>query len=184
MKILVVEDEEDLNTIITKHLKKSGYSVDCAFDGVQALEYIDAFNYDAVVLDVMMPVMDGFELIKCLRARKNAVGVLFLTAKDTKDDVVNGLDLGGDDYLVKPFDFRELLARLRSIIRRKNEHINSQISANCVNLNLNKRSVTSNGENISLTAKEYEILEFLMLNKGKILTRDEIKEGVWDFEKT
>lgn len=182
MKILVVEDETDLNTIISKHLKKSGYSVDCAFDGAEALEYVDVAQYDAIVLDVMMPVMDGFEFLRRLRMRKIDTPVLFLTAKDTKDDIVMGLDLGSDDYLVKPFDFRELLARLRSIIRRKNSIADNEISVGEVVLNLSKKSVTCAGKTVELTGKEYELFEVLMINRGRVLTREQIRESAWDFE--
>ena len=119
MKILLVEDEIDLNNIVTKYLKKNGYSVDSVFDGEEALDYLEYGEYDLVILDVMMPKVNGFEVIKELRNKGNHTLVLMLTARDSADDKVKGLDLGADDYLVKPFDFNELSARIRAVVRRK-----------------------------------------------------------------
>ena len=119
MKILVVEDEKDLNNIITKNLKKNNFSVDSVYDGEEALKYSDYGNYDLILLDVMLPKMNGYEVVKHLRANKNETAVLMLTARDAIEDKIKGLDLGADDYLIKPFDFGELLARIRAIIRRK-----------------------------------------------------------------
>lgn len=181
MKILLVEDEKDLNKIIAKCLKKDGYSVDCAFCGKEALEFLDVAKYDVIVLDAMMPVMDGFEFLKAVRARGLATPVLFLTARDAKEDIVAGLDLGADDYMVKPFDFRELLARLRAIIRRKNATADNEIIIRQVRLNLSKKSVVCAGKVVELTGKEYRILELLMLNRGAILSREQIGESIWDF---
>lgn len=184
MKALVVEDEKDLNSVISKHLKKSGYSVDSAFNGEEAMEFLAVATYDVILLDIMMPVMNGYEFLAKARAKKIDVPVLILTAKDEVDDVVKGLDLGADDYLVKPFDFKELLARLRTIIRRKSAVSSNQIVSGDLTIDIAKKSVERGGESIELTGKEYEILEFLMLNKGRILTRDQIKESVWDFDYT
>lgn len=181
MKILLVEDEKDLNQIIAKCLKKDGYSVDCAFCGKEALEFLDVAKYDAIVLDAMMPVMDGFEFLKAARTRGLGTPVLFLTARDAKEDIIAGLDLGADDYMVKPFDFRELLARLRAIIRRKNATADNEIIIGQVRLNLSKKSVVCAGEVVELTGKEYVILELLMLNRGAILSREQIGESIWDF---
>jgi len=119
MKILLVEDETDLNNIVTKYLKKNGYSVDSVFDGEEALDYLEYGEYDLVILDVMMPKLNGFEVVKELRNKGNHTSVLMLTARDSADDKVKGLDLGADDYLVKPFDFNELSARIRAVVRRK-----------------------------------------------------------------
>ena len=184
MKALVVEDEKDLNSVISRHLKKSGYSVDSAFNGEEAMEFLAVATYDVILLDIMMPVMNGYEFLAKARAKKIDVPVLILTAKDEVDDVVKGLDLGADDYLVKPFDFKELLARLRTIIRRKSAVSSNQIVSGDLTIDIAKKSVERGGESIELTGKEYEILEFLMLNKGRILTRDQIKESVWDFDYT
>ena len=152
MKILVVEDEKDLNNIITKNLKKNNFSVDSVYDGEEALKYSDYGNYDLILLDVMLPKMNGYEVVKHLRANKNETAVLMLTARDAIEDKIKGLDLGADDYLIKPFDFGELLAR-----------------------------ITRAGKNIELTGKEYEVLEYLIQNKGRVLSRDKIRDGVWDY---
>ncbi len=164
MKILVVEDKIDLNSVITRHLKKNGYSVDSAFNGEEA--------------------MDDLTFLQNSRAAKLATPVLILTVKDDVDDVVKGLDSGADDYLVKPFDFKELLARVRTLIRQKSGNVASEICASELKIDHSKKSVEFSGEQIELTGKEYEILEFLMLNKGRILTREQIKEHVWDFDYT
>ena len=182
MKILVVEDEIDLNNVITKHLKKNGYSVDSAFNGEEAMDFTAVAHYDLIVLDIMMPVMDGLTFLQKSRTKKLATPVLMLTAKDEIDDIVKGLDVGADDYLVKPFDFKELLARVRTLIRRNSGSAANEICAGELKIDLSKKSVEFGGQNIELTGKEYEILEFLMLNKGRILTRDQIKEHVWDFD--
>ena len=182
MKILVVEDEIDLNNVIVKHLKKDGYSVDSAFNGEEAMDFTAVAHYDLIVLDIMMPVMDGLTFLQKSRTKKLATPVLMLTAKDEIDDIVKGLDTGADDYLVKPFDFKELLARVRTLIRRNSGSAANQIYAGELKIDLSKKSVEFSGQSIDLTGKEYEILEFLMLNKGRILTRDQIKEHVWDFD--
>ena len=184
MKILVVEDEIDLNNVIVKHLKKDGYSVDSAFNGEEAMDFTAVARYNLIVLDIMMPVMDGLTFLQKSRAAKLATPVLILTAKDEVDDVVKGLDAGADDYLVKPFDFKELLARVRTLIRRNSGSAANEIYAGELKIDLSKKSVELGGQSIELTGKEYEILEFLMLNKGRILTRDQIKEHVWDFDYT
>ena len=184
MKILVVEDEIDLNNVIVKHLKKNGYSVDSAFNGEEAMDFTAVAHYDLIVLDIMMPVMDGLTFLKKSRAAKLATPVLILTAKDDIDDVVKGLDAGADDYLVKPFDFKELLARVRTLIRRNSGNATNEIYADKLKIDLSKKLVELGGQSIELTGKEYEILEFLMLSKGRILTREQIKEYVWDFDYT
>lgn len=183
MKILVVEDEKDLNKIITKYLKKSNYSVDSAYDGEEALDYINVGEYDVIILDIMMPKMNGYDFIKKIRQDKNNVAVLMLTAKDSLEDKVKGLDLGADDYLVKPFEFDELLARIRAMLRRNyRESATSTLVIGDVELDTVKKSVTKNGNIIELTAKEYEVLEYLLRNKNHILSREQIREHVWDFD--
>ena len=184
MKILVIEDEIDLNNVIVKHLKKNGYSVDSAFNGEEAMDFTAVAHYDLIVLDIMMPVMDGLAFLQKSRAAKLVTPVLILTAKDEVDDVVKGLDTGADDYLVKPFDFKELLARARTLIRRNSGSAANEIYADELKIDLSKKSVELGGQSIELTGKEYEILGFLILNKGRILTRDQIKEHVWDFDYT
>jgi len=168
MKILVVEDEKDLNNIITKHLKKNNFSVDSVFDGEEALEYLNYGDYDVIILDVMMPKMNGYEVVKNLRANKNETAVLMLTARDGIDEKIKGLDLGADDYLVKPFDFRELIARIRALVRRKYGNISNELQIDDLIVDISKKSVTRAGKNIELTGKEYEVLEYLIQNKGRV----------------
>ena len=183
MKILVVEDEKDLNKIITKYLKKSNYSVDSAYDGEEALDYINVGEYDVIILDIMMPKMNGYDFIKRIRRDKNNVAVLMLTAKDSLEDKVKGLDLKADDYLVKPFEFDELLARIRAMLRRNyRESATNILVIGDVELDTVKKSVTKNRNIIELTAKEYEVLEYLLRNKNHILSREQIREHVWDFD--
>lgn len=182
MKILVVEDERDLNKIITKHLKKNNYSVDSCFDGQEALDFISYSEYDLIITDIMMPNVDGYEFIDKLRANKNNTPVIMLTAKDTLEDKIVGLDSGADDYIVKPFEFDELLARIRVLMRRNYGLATNIIQIEEVTLDLAKKQVAKSGEIIDLTGKEYEVLEYLMKNKGSILSRDQILNHVWDYE--
>lgn len=183
MKLLIVEDELDLNRSLVKLLKTQAYSVDAAFDGEEALDYLAITNYDALVVDVMMPRMDGFSLVQTLRHQGKQTPVLFLTAKDSLEDKVRGLDLGADDYLVKPFEFPELLARLRAITRREQANVTSSlIEIDHVRLDLSSQQVWKAEQLIPLTAKEYEILAYLMTHRGQVLSRDRIREHVWDFD--
>lgn len=182
MRILVVEDERDLNRIITKHLKKNNYSVDSCFDGQEALDFISYSEYDLIITDIMMPNVDGYEFIDKLRANKNNTPVIMLTAKDALEDKIVGLDSGADDYIVKPFEFDELLARIRVLMRRNYGLATNIIQIEEVTLDLAKKQVTKSGEIIDLTGKEYEVLEYLMKNKGSILSRDQILNHVWDYE--
>ena len=182
MKILLAEDEVDLNNVVTRYLKKNGYSVDSVLDGEEALDYLEYSEYDLVILDIMMPKVDGFEVIKKLRDKGNHTSVLMLTARDSADDKVKGLDLGADDYIVKPFDFNELLARIRAVVRRKYGNSSNKLVIGNLVLNISEKSVTRAGKQIELTGKEYEVLEYLMQSKNRILSRDQIKEHVWDFD--
>ena len=182
MKILVVEDERDLNRIITKHLKKNNYSVDSCFDGQEALDFISYSEYDLIITDIMMPNVDGYEFIDKLRANKNNTPVIMLTAKDALEDKIVGLDSGADDYIVKPFEFDELLARIRVLMRRNYGLATNIIQIEEVTLDLSNNQVTKSGEIIDLTGKDYEVLEYLMKNKGSILSRDQILNHVWDYE--
>lgn len=182
MRILVVEDERDLNRVITRHLKKNNYSVDSCFDGQEGLDFISYNEYDLIITDIMMPNVDGYEFIDKLRANKNNTPVVMLTAKDTLEDKIVGLDSGADDYIVKPFEFDELLARIRVLMRRNYGLATNIIQIEEVTLDLAKKQVTKSGEIIDLTGKEYEVLEYLMKNKGSILSRDQILNHVWDYE--
>ena len=182
MKILLAEDEVDLNNVVTRYLKKNGYSVDSVLDGEEALDYLEYSEYDLVILDIMMPKVDGFEVIKKLRNKGNHTSVLMLTARDSADDKVKGLDLGADDYIVKPFDFNELLARIRAVVRRKYGNSSNKLVIGDLILDTSEKSVTRAGKQIELTGKEYEVLEYLMQSKNRILSREQIKEHVWDFD--
>ena len=182
MKILLAEDEVDLNNVVTRYLKKNGYSVDSVLDGEEALDYLEYGEYDLVILDIMMPKVDGFEVIKKLRDKGNHTSVLMLTARDSADDKVKGLDLGADDYIVKPFDFNELMARIRAVVRRKYGNSSNKLVIGDLILDISEKSVTRAGKQIELTGKEYEVLEYLMQSKNRILSRDQIKEHVWDFD--
>lgn len=182
MKILLAEDEVDLNNVVTRYLKKNGYSVDSVLDGEEALDYLEYSEYDLVILDIMMPKVDGFEVIKKLRNKGNHTSVLMLTARDSAEDKVKGLDLGADDYIVKPFDFNELMARIRAVVRRKYGNSSNKLVIGDLVLDTSEKSVTRAGKQIELTGKEYKVLEYLMQSKNRILSRDQIKEHVWDFD--
>ena len=181
MRILVVEDEKDLNNIITKHLKKNNFSVDSVFNGEEALEYLEYGAYDLIVLDIMLPKVNGYEVIKKLRENKNETAVLMLTARDSIEDKIKGLDLGADDYLIKPFDFGELLARIRALVRRKYGNTSNTMEIDDLCIDIAKKTVVRGGKNIELTGKEYEVLEYLIQNKGHVLSRDKIRDSVWDY---
>ena len=182
MKILLVEDEIDLNNVVTKYLKKNGYSIDSVFDGEEALDYLRYGEYDLVILDIMMPKVNGFEVIKELRNNGDNTAILMLTARDSADDKVKGLDLGADDYIVKPFDFKELSARIRAVVRRKYGNSSNKMIIDDLVLDTSEKSVTRAGIKIELTGKEYEVLEYLMQSKNRILSREQIKEHVWDYD--
>lgn len=181
MKILVAEDEIDLNNIISKYLKKNSFSVDSVYNGKEALNFLKYSNYDLVILDIMMPQLNGFEIIKNLRIINNNTPILLLTAMDDTENKVKGLNLGADDYLTKPFNFDELLARIKAIIRRNYGNGSNYLQIDDLIIDTNKKLVSRNEKTIELTAKEYEILEYLMQNKDRILSREQIREHIWDF---
>ena len=182
MRILVVEDERDLNRVIVKTLKREGYSVDSCFDGEEAIDYIYMTAYDAIILDILMPKKNGYEVLSYIREHKNQTPVLFLTAKDAFDDRIKGLDLGADDYLVKPFHFGELLARLRAMVRRNYGMTSSRLEVADLVLNGDTHTVTRAGNDIDLSAKEFSMLEYFMQNEGIVLSRKRLEEHLWDFE--
>ena len=182
MRILIVEDEKSLNRIMAKQLKASGYSVDCAFNGEEAYELISMTDYDAAVFDVMMPKIDGFSLLKKIRKEGNSLPVLFLTARDSIEDRVEGLDIGADDYLVKPFAFEELLARIRVIIRKNSVSKSNIITVADLTVDISSRKVTRCGKDISLSAKEYELLQYLAVNNGIVLSREKIEDHIWNYD--
>ncbi len=182
MRILVVEDEQSLNRIITKRLEKEGYSVDSCYDGEDALAFLDMGEFDAVILDVMIPKIDGFGVLQVMRAKKLEVPVLFLTARDSIDDRVKGLDLGADDYLIKPFAFDELLARLRVMIRKKAGNVTNIFEIADLTVDISSRRVWRAGDEIVLSAKEFDVLEYLMRNKDIVLSREKIESHIWNFD--
>lgn len=182
MRILFAEDEKSLNKIITKQLKAAGYSVDSCFDGGEAYDLITMTDYDAAIFDVMMPVMNGFELVKKIRAKGIDVPVLFLTARDSIEDRVTGLDIGADDYLVKPFSFDELSARLRVMTRKKYGKKTGVITIDDLSIDTASMHVERAGKNISLSAKEYELLCYLAMNKGVVLSRGKIEDHIWNYD--
>ena len=182
MRILVVEDERDLNRVISKRLESEGYSVDRCFDGEEALDFIDVGEFDAIIMDIMMPRINGIEVLKQMCSRNNTTPVLLLTARDGIGDRVNGLDAGADDYLIKPFAFEELLARIRVMTRKASGNSTNVFSAADLTMDLNSHTVVRGDVNINLSAKEFEILEYLLRNKGIVLSREKIENHVWDFD--
>ncbi|MDE6992396.1 MAG: response regulator transcription factor [Lachnospiraceae bacterium] len=182
MRILVVEDERDMNRLIQKTLKKEGYNVDCCFDGEEALVCLMGAAYDAVLLDVMMPKLDGYRLLGQIREKDMDTPVLLLTAKDSVADRVKGLDLGADDYLVKPFAFDELLARIRVMTRRRTGSRRNQISVADLTVDIERRSVCRGGKEIALLPKEFSILEYMVRNQGIVLSREQLENQIWNYE--
>lgn len=182
MRILVVEDQRDMNRLIVKTLKKEGYTVDGCFDGEEARLHLLGAEYDGILLDVMMPKVNGYELIQELRRAGNDTPVLFLTARDSVEDRIRGLDLGADDYLVKPFDFGELLARIRAMTRKKAGHRSNVFTLADLTVDIERRQVRRGGEDIPLLAKEYAILEYLIRNQGAVLSREQIENRIWNYE--
>lgn len=182
MKLLVVEDEKDLNRIIVKNLIAEGYSVDFCFDGESALDYLLAGEYDGVVLDVLLPRMNGFQVLKEIRGKDIQTPVLFLTACTDTEDVVTGLDAGADDYVTKPFSFNELLARIRVMTRKKVEIRENMYQCGDLILNYNDRTVKRGGKEINLSAREFAILFYMIRNQNIVLTRDQIENNIWNMD--
>jgi two-component system OmpR family response regulator len=179
MRVLAVEDEPDLLSSLIKALREDGYAVDGAPDGEEGLYKAESYDYDAIVLDIMLPGIDGWELLRRLRKTKKTP-VLMLTARDAVRDRVRGLDTGADDYLVKPFELAELLARLRALIRRSASQAQSRLQIGDVVIDTAARTVMRRGETIALTAREYTLLEFLALHRGKLVTRTTLYDHLFD----
>lgn len=178
----MVEDEEKIAAFIKKGLEEEGYAVDMVGDGEAAIDYALSADYDVIILDIMLPRKDGFAVCRELRARGSSAPVLMLTARDAVDDRVQGLDAGADDYLVKPFAFRELVARVRALLRRPRELVPSRLQVGDLVLDVRTRTAERGGRRIELTAREYALLEFLMRNRNQVLTRTQIAEHVWDYD--
>ena len=182
MKILVVDDEVRIARAIKQGLEQEGYAVDMVHDGEDGYNTARADEYDAIILDVMMPQMNGFEVARKLRAAGDKTPILMLTAKDQSRDIVEGLDSGADDYLAKPFSFDVLTARLRALLRRPQDAITNILSAGDVTIDLLQRRVTRMGQDVTLSSKEFAILEYLMRNKNRILSKNNIMTHVWNFD--
>ncbi len=182
MRILIVEDEPGVASFVEQGLKETGYTVDVARDGSDGLEYALAYEYDAIVLDIMLPKLNGLELLKEIRSKRVKSPVLLLTARDSVDDRVRGLDVGADDYLVKPFAFPELLARIRALLRRPPLQAGGNLQMGDLEMDLPKREVRRAGKLIELSPREFALLELLLRHPNQALSRTQILEHVWDFD--
>lgn len=179
MKILFVEDQQELRDILEKRLKKE-YSVDACGDGETALDFLSVYSYDLVLLDIMLPKMDGMSVLKWMRRRNISTPVLLLTAKSDIKDRVRGLDSGADDYLVKPFSYEELLARIRVLVRRNSSQLTSVLKVGDLEIDTVSKTVTRQGNPITLTSKEFRLLEYMMHYPGILLSRDQLSQRAWD----
>ncbi|HIT13696.1 MAG TPA: response regulator transcription factor [Candidatus Scatomonas merdigallinarum] len=184
MRILIAEDEQDLNRILAERLKSEHYSVDSCYNGQDALDYLDSAEYDALILDIMMPVMDGLTVLKKLRSRGSSLPVLLLTAKDSVDDRVRGLDAGANDYLVKPFAYEELSARIRVLLRKPAEAPKTVWKLADLEVHLDTRKVFRAGEEIRLSGKEFSLLRYMIQNQGIVLSRDKLEQHIWNYDYT
>ncbi len=184
MRILIIEDDEILANTLKEGLSEEGYAVDVAYTGDDGLYMAETMPYDVILLDLMLPEIDGFTILERLRKEGIDIPVLILTAKDSIDDKVEGLDRGADDYITKPFEFSELLARIRALIRRASGNRNPIIKVRDITIDTASHEVYKNGERIPLSTKEYNILLYLVANRGKVITRDELMEHIYDWEKS
>ncbi len=181
MRILVIEDEIKVANFIKKGLEEERYAVDIALDGEYGLYLSEVYDYDLIVLDLMIPKIDGLEVLRRIRSNKNKVPILVVTAKDTAEDIVRGLDSGCDDYLTKPFEFKVFLARVRALLRRERPDLEPVLKVADLTLSPITHKVKRGNKEIELTAKEYALLEYFMRNPNKVLTRTMISEHVWDY---
>lgn len=182
MRVLVVEDEKDLNSIICSKLVKEGYNVDACYDGQAALDYMEAENYDGAIMDIMIPNKDGITVLREMRNAEIQVPVLFLTAKTETQDIVRGLDAGASDYMTKPFEFSELMARLRVMLRTQNPVNENVITCGSLVVDMNNRQAIRDGKVIDLTVREYAILEYLARNRNVVVTREQIRVNIWNID--
>lgn len=182
MRVLVVEDEKNLNSIICSKLVKEGYNVDACYDGQAALDYMEAENYDGAIMDIMIPNKDGITVLREMRNAGIQVPVLFLTAKTETQDIVRGLDAGASDYMTKPFEFSELMARLRVILRTQNPVNENVITCGSLVVDMNNRQAIRDGKVIDLTVREYAILEYLARNRNVVVTREQIRVNIWNID--
>lgn len=182
MRLLLVEDEEVLSRTVAKGLKMRGYSVDCAYDGEEAMDLYELNQYDLMILDLNLPKIDGMEVLKRIRSRDEEFRVLILSARNTLEDKVSGLDEGSNDYLTKPFEFKELEARIRGLLRRRFVTGNTILSCGCLKIDTALRKVWCRDRDVVLTRKEYALLEYLFVNSGKMVSAEELIEHAWDSE--
>ena len=182
MRVLLVEDEKDLNSIICSKLVKEGYNVDACYDGQAALDYMEAENYDGAIMDIMIPNKDGITVLREMRNAGIQVPVLFLTAKTETQDIVRGLDAGASDYMTKPFEFSELMARLRVMLRTQNPVNENVITCGSLVVDMNNRQAIRDGKVIDLTVREYAILEYLARNRNVVVTREQIRVNIWNID--
>ena len=182
MRVLLIEDDVTITRLLKEGLEDESYAVDVANDGSEGYRTAAADEYDVIILDIMLPGMNGYEVCRALRNDDNKTPILMLTARDAERDIVEGLDTGADDYLAKPFSFDVLLARIRALLRRPNGKLEEILQVGDLKLDPSSKKVTRASQEISLTAKEYGVLEYLMRNKGKVLSKEQIISHVWDFD--
>ncbi len=182
MRILLCEDEKELSNALVKILKHYNYSVDAVYDGEEAMVFLEAENYDAVILDIMMPKLDGLSVLKRVRDGGNLVPIIMLTAKSQVDDKVTGLDFGANDYLTKPFDTKELLARLRAITRATGDSTSSVLCVGDVSLNRKTFELYTDNHSFKLAGKEFQMMEMFMMNKGQVIPTERFMEKVWGYD--
>ncbi len=182
MKILIVEDEKNLAEILKKGLEDNSFSVDLSFDGEEGLFMAESYNYDAIILDIMLPKMDGLTVLSKLRENNSDIPVLMFTARGEIEDKIKGLNRGADDYISKPFDFWELLARLKAVIRRNKGKGSPIITIDDLSIDINSRSVKRGDKELKLSSKEYNLIEYLALNKGRVISRTELTEHIYDMD--
>ena len=182
MRVLIAEDEKDLNKILAERLKAEHYSVDSCYDGQEALDYLASAEYDAVILDIMMPLLDGLSVLKAMRRKNDSTPVLLLTAKDSIEDRVQGLDAGANDYLVKPFAVEELLARIRVLLRKPAETPKTCYQVADLEVHMDTRKVLRGGQEVKLSGKEFALLRYMIQNAGIVLSRDRLEEHLWNFD--
>lgn len=184
MRILVAEDDRDMNAILVSRLKKEHYSVDTCFQGEEALDYLADAEYDVVILDIMMPVLDGLSVLTKIRKEGNQVPVLLLTARDSIEDRVKGLDSGANDYLVKPFALEELLARIRVLLRRGTGEKENVCRVADLEVHLDTHEVLRGGKEITLSGKEFSLLRYMIQNQGIVLSREKLEQHIWNYDYT
>ena len=182
MRILVVEDEHKIANSIKRGLEQEGYAVDVAYDGEEGYDLASSESYGVITLDIMLPKMDGVTVCKKLRAEENHTPILILTARGEINDKVDGLNSGADDYLVKPFAFAELVARIKALSRRPKEDLGTTLKSGDITLDTVNFSVKNKGREIALSKKEFSLLEYLLRHKGKVVTKEQIITNVWDYE--